>query len=276
MVEKPRKVQLADLLVARGECASRSEAEAWILARRVRVDGQPASKPGDRVPSTAAIEVKGKQKYVSRGGSKLEWALAEFQVSVSGKVVLDAGTSVGGFTDCLLQHGAARVHAVDVGFGQIRGKLSADPRVVNRERTNISDLRKQDFDPPLDLCTVDLSYLSLAKALPVLAELFERGPRIIALVKPLFEGVPQDSKSDLAAIRAALQRLRDALRSSGLSIEAVTHSPILGSSGTVELLILVTREPGDHDFDAQAAHALAGASSLLEAAEPGGLEGAPV
>jgi 23S rRNA (cytidine1920-2'-O)/16S rRNA (cytidine1409-2'-O)-methyltransferase len=147
---------------------------------------------------------------------------------------------------------------------------------VNRERTNISDLRKEDFDPPLDLCTVDLSYLSLATALPILAALFERGPRIVALVKPLFEGVPQDSKSDLAAIRAALRGLRDALRSSGLSIEAVTHSPILGSSGTVELLILVTRGPDARDFDAQAERVLADAAALLEASRPWNARPAPV
>jgi 23S rRNA (cytidine1920-2'-O)/16S rRNA (cytidine1409-2'-O)-methyltransferase len=258
-----KKRQLADLLVERGDCRSRDEAARWILAGQVYVDGQRAAKPGSPVAIGAGITFKGgRGKFVSRGGLKLEHALREFGVDVAGRTALDAGASVGGFTDCLLQHGASRVYAVDVGFGQIRGKLTADPRVVTLERTNISDLTRERLPWPIDLATLDLSYLSLVNALPIVASLFPERPLIIALIKPLFEGVRAEDKDNLPAIDQALRQLPPALARNGLYIRRITNSPILGSSGTVEFLALVGDEPGN-GVDDQRAAAIACASALV-------------
>jgi len=259
---KPKKKPLATLLVERGDCRSRDEAERWVLAGRVHVDGQPVTKPGTLVSPAANLDVHRDQKYVSRGGFKIEHALRAFELDARGTVALDAGASVGGFTDCLLQHGAARVYAVDVGFGQIRGKLAADPRVVNLERTNISDLSVATFDPAIDLCVADLSYLSLATAVPILAALFTKPIVIVALVKPLFEGVPQDRMADITTIHDAVVALAADLAAKGLSISRITHSPILGTSGTIELLALVTTGPAPLDFDRQVRSALEQAATL--------------
>jgi len=259
---KPKKKPLATLLVERGDFPSRDEAERWVLAGRVHVDGQPVTKPGTLVSPVASVDVRHDQKFTSRGGFKIEHALHAFELDVRGKVALDAGASVGGFTDCLLQYGAARVYAVDVGFGQIRGKLAADPRVVNLERTNISDLSVATFDPPIDLCVADLSYLSLATALPILAALFTKPTLIVALVKPLFEGVPQDRMADITAIRDAVFALAADLAAKGLAISRITHSPILGTSGTIELLALVTTGATAVDFDEQVTKALEQAATL--------------
>ena len=262
---KQAKLRIADLLVERGLSASRDQAERLILAGRVQVDGQPCTKPGTRVSAGAVLDVRSDEQYVSRGGIKMARAIEAFGLDVEGVVALDAGASVGGFTDCLLQHGASRVYAVDVGYGQIRGKLTADPRVVNMERTNISDVRRAQLQPPIALCTADLSYLSLATAVPILARLFEGPPAIVALVKPLFEGVSQDRKADLMDIEAATLALCDDLASQGLFVQALADSPILGTQGTVELLALVTDGGRAAGVEDQLARALARAATLAAA-----------
>jgi len=259
---KAKRVKLTDLLVERGECATPEDAKRWILAGRVHVDGNPSAKPGSLVPSDAIVDVRHDGRYVSRGGLKIERAIHDLAIDVRDRVVLDAGASVGGFTDCLLQYGAARVYAVDVGFGQIRGKLAADPRVVNMERTNISDVRRDRLQPPIDLCVADLSYLSLSRAAPILADLFEKPPLLVLLVKPLFEGVPQNRKADLRAIDRAIRNLRDRLATVELYVNGITDSPILGTSGTVEFLARVTRQRGGN-FDAQLTAALTRAAALI-------------
>lgn len=231
----PRKLGLAALLVERGHFADAKTASAWIMARKVRVASDYVTQPGTRVAEDVEITVVGLlQRYVSRGGEKLEGALEGFGVSVEGLQVLDAGASTGGFTDCLLGRGAARVYAVDVGFGQLRGKVAADPRVVALERTNIADLEIGRFDAPLDLCTADLSYLSLSKSLPILSSLFEHNARIIHLIKPLFEGVSPAEATGLATLREMLERVVGYAPPSGLTATGVSASPILGSNGTVE------------------------------------------
>ncbi len=232
-----KKVRLDAFLVERGDLPDLKVAQGWILAGKVRVNDTILTKPGapigprDVVALRAAVE-----KYASRGGLKLEAALARFALDVRGKVVLDAGASTGGFTDCLLQHGAARVYAVDVGHGQLRGSLAADPRVVSLERTNVSDLTRSTFAQPIELATFDLSYLSTAKAAPIVRALFERPASIVALIKPLYEGVSQAGKNDVSEIEGAVAKVIDALAAEGLEVRGLTASPILGGHGAIEIL----------------------------------------
>jgi 23S rRNA (cytidine1920-2'-O)/16S rRNA (cytidine1409-2'-O)-methyltransferase len=237
------RTRLDELLVARELLPDLKTAQAWILAGDVLVDGRPSSKPGTPVAAGAQVSLRRPvERYASRGGLKLEAALARFAVPVAGAVVLDAGASTGGFTDCLLQHGADRVYAVDVGFGQLRGKLASDPRVVNLERTNISDLTIERLAPPIDLCTFDLSYLSARKAIPILARLFRGSVQMVGLIKPLFEGVPGPAMADPRAVGPALLGVLEALPAA-LAAHDVMVSPILGSNGTLEFLVHLAPGP---------------------------------
>jgi 23S rRNA (cytidine1920-2'-O)/16S rRNA (cytidine1409-2'-O)-methyltransferase len=260
---KRKKERLDRLLIERQLLADDKEVQSWIMSGAVQVNGQKVTKAGTLVSADADIVIGGlDQKYASRGGYKLEAALQNFRVSVAGKVVLDAGAASGGFTDCLLQHGVALVYAVDVGFGQLRGSLAADPRVKNLERTNIGDLRREDLVPPIDLCIVDLSYLSLTKAIPILRALFEKPCAMICLIKPLFEGVVQERKNSLKEFANALDRLFEASRMHGLAISDLIVSPIRGSRGTIEFLGLFTdsiRESSD-PFTQLRDHALSSAA----------------
>ncbi len=232
--------RLDEVLVDRGLQPDLKTAQAWILAGDVLVDERACTKPGVRVPDGARIALRrAPEKYASRGGLKLEAALRRFAFSVEGSAVLDAGASTGGFTDCLLQHGAARVYAVDVGYGQLRGKLASDPRVVNLERTNISDLGPDTFRPPIDLAVFDLSYLSARKAIPIVARLFTGPVAMIGLIKPLFEGVRAEAMADPDALAPALAGVLDALPEHGLAARDVMLSPVLGSRGTVEFLMWI-------------------------------------
>lgn len=229
------KSRLDDLLVRTGRLDTLREAAGWIMAGKVVVNGRVCDKPGQLVASDAEIALRGKpEKYASRGGYKLEAALARFQIDVTGRVVLDAGASTGGFTDCLLQHSARLVFSVDVGYGQLRGKLASDPRVVNLERTNVSDLRREQIEPPVDLCVVDLSYLSLAKAIPVIRDLFVRPVEILCLVKPLFEGIDQAKFHDPAELSGVLARLAALVTDHALVLRDVMLSPILGGRDAIE------------------------------------------
>lgn len=231
------------VLVERGLCGDRKEAAGWILAGRVLVNGRCVDKEAAPVDPGAVVQVRGlEMRYVSRGGLKLEGALADLKVDVSGRVVLDAGASTGGFTDCLLQHGAARVYAVDAGFGQLAGKLRCDPRVVNLERTNIGDLRAIPLNPPPDMATVDLSYLSLRKAVPVLAPLLVPGGEMICLVKPLFEVADPEARrtgriQDPGAYRQVLEELAASVQDAGCTPLGVAPSRIPGSGGTREFFL---------------------------------------
>jgi len=242
----PRKQGLAALLVSRGLFADAKTASAWVMARKVRVGDDYVTQPGARVATDTSIEVVGlARRYVSRGGEKLEAALEGFGISVEGLHVLDAGASTGGFTDCLVARGAARVYAVDVGFGQLRGKIAADPKVIALERTNIGDLAIEQFDPPLQLCTADLSYLSIGKSLPILSRLFARAPRILHLVKPLFEGVAPERAREPVSLREMLVRVAGHAPASGLALMGVRASPMLGSNGTVEFFGLFEEARGE-------------------------------
>lgn len=245
-----RKLRLDSLLVESGLFADQKTARSWILSGKVMVNDKSVAKAGILVPIDATLRVKGiENKYVSRGGLKLERALERFPISVRGKVILDAGASTGGFTDCLLKFGAARVFAVDVGFGQIRGQISSDPRVVSMEKTNISNIALIDLNPPIDLCTVDLSYLSLVKAVPILSQLFVKPVQMTCLFKPLYEGVPETRKNDLNEHHRALIRLEESLSPQGYAISNLIVSPILGNRGAIEYLLHIHRENAPSQFE---------------------------
>lgn len=237
------KERLDILLVARGLAESRERAKSAIMAGIVYVEGQRADKPGTSVDKEAKIEVRGNPiPFVSRGGLKLAKALEAFPVDVAGKIAIDVGASTGGFTDCLLQHGAAKVYAIDVGYGQLDWGLRQDPRVVVMERTNIRHVRPDDLDELADLATIDVAFISLTKILEIVAGLLVDDGKIVALIKPQFEagrdqigkkGVVRDPKVHVEVITRVLA-FAETL---GLGALGLTFSPITGPQGNREFLV---------------------------------------
>lgn len=224
-------------LVENGYFGELKVAQGWIMAGKVVVNGSVVTTVGTPVAASADVHLRERPlRYASRGGYKLEHAIAQFGLDVAGRVCLDAGASTGGFTDCLLQHGAEKVFSVEVGFGQLRGKLASDPRVVSLERTNISDVRRDMLDDALSLAVADLSYLSLAAALPILRGLFDGPYEIVTLIKPLYEGLPQGLEGDPPALEATLRQLFAELRDQRFRPAGVCVSPLLGGRGAVEFL----------------------------------------
>lgn len=236
------KMPLAALLVERGLFENLDEARRWIMTGKVLVNDRRLDKPGMPVPHDATVHILGRSRYASRAGNKLETALEFFAVEVAGCVALDCGASTGGFTDCLLQHGAAQVYAVEVGYGQLIGRLRADPRVINLERTNLSDLNSTMLHPPPTLITLDLSYLSLTKALPVAKALLDPEGQILALVKPLFEVASSASRrtgriDDPALLVAALQQVIAAGTGYGLTVQGVIKLALQPRHGVHEFFV---------------------------------------
>ena len=239
-----RRKRLDLLLVERGLVKSRERAKRLIMAGEVLVDGVPETKPGKKVPEDAPIQLKSPDiPYVSRGGLKLEGALRDFGLDVSGMVALDVGASTGGFTDCLLQHGASFVYALDVGYGLLDWKLRRDPRVKPMERVNARYLRPDMFDRTIDLATVDVSFISLKLILPPLSRVVRPGGLIIALVKPQFEagrekvgrgGVVRDPEVH----KEVLIELVESAPKWGLRPLKLTYSPIKGPAGNIEFFLL--------------------------------------
>ena len=237
------KIRLDRLLVERGLVPARERARALILAGQVLVNGIPVAKVGTLVPTEAAVILKSPdQPYVSRGGVKLAAALNSFSIDVNGQAALDVGASTGGFTDCLLQHGAARVYCVDVGYGQLAWRLRQDPRVVVLERTNIRYLPRDAIPEEVDLAVADVSFISLKLVLPQILQFLRPDGLIIALVKPQFEvgkgqvgkgGVVRDLQQQQQVV-AEIQKFAQGL---GLAAEGVIPSPILGPKGNQEYLL---------------------------------------
>jgi len=236
------KQRLDQLLVARGYFESREKAQRAIMAGGVNVGEQRADKPGTRVPEDAEISVKTADRYVGRGGLKMEAALAHFGIDPTGATCLDIGASTGGFTDCLLQHGAAKVFAIDVGHSQLDWKIRSDPRVVVREKLNARHLTRADVPESVALCVIDVSFISLTLILPPAAALLSNGGVIVALIKPQFElrkedvargGVVRDSALHERAVEKihAFAGTLPALKWGG-----VIASPILGGEGNKEFL----------------------------------------
>ncbi len=236
------KMRLDLLLVERGLEETRQRAQAVIMSGVVYVDGRKADKPGMAVPASAAVEIRGdKLPYVSRGGLKLEKAMKAFPIHLEGAVCADIGASTGGFTDCMLQNGAARVYAVDVGRGQLAWKLRSDPRVVCLERTNARYLSREQVPEELAFASVDVSFISLKLILPPLAALLAEGGQAVSLVKPQFEagrekvgkkGVVRDPAVHLEVLERWLGHAREA----GLTPMGLTYSPIRGPEGNIEYL----------------------------------------
>jgi len=243
-----KKIRLDKLLVDRGLAASRERARALILAGRVLVTEQMVDKAGANVLEDAEVRVKGEDiPYVSRGGLKLEKGLERFALEVTGRVAIDVGASTGGFTDCLLQHGAARVFAVDVGYGQLAWKLRQDERVENLERTNIRALQPEHLDTLPDLAVIDASFISLEKVLPPTLALLAPRAELVALIKPQFEvGKGEVGKrgvvSDPDKHRAVVEKIEQLAAALGCTVCGVVESPILGPKGNREFLIHLLRE----------------------------------
>lgn len=245
MQKKASKIRLDQLLVERGLVSSREKARALILAGSVRVEGQKSDKPGHTFPSDCGIDIAERMPYVGRGGLKLAAALEQFHLDPRGRVCLDVGSSTGGFTDCLLQHGAARVLAVDVGVGQLDWTLRNDPRVVVREGVNARYLRPEDFPEKFDLAVCDASFISATLLIPAIVPLLSEHGEMVILVKPQFEaGRDQIGKGgivrDPEVHRAACERVRASVEALGFSA-SIIESPILGAEGNREFLLYAQR-----------------------------------
>ena len=235
------KARLDRLLVERGLAESREKAQALIMAGEVLVNGQKAAKPGHSVDEESKLEVLARPPYVSRGGLKLAAALERFHIDVAGKICLDIGASTGGFTDALLQAGAARVHAVDVGAGQLAWSLRNDPRVVLHEGVNARELSSEVVSEPVDLIVCDVSFISVTLILPAAVPLLRSGGQMVILIKPQFEvGKGQVGKGgivrDPGLHRTACDRVEQAVREFGFTTE-IMDSPILGAEGNKEFLL---------------------------------------
>jgi 23S rRNA (cytidine1920-2'-O)/16S rRNA (cytidine1409-2'-O)-methyltransferase len=251
------KKRLDVLLTERGLAPSREKAKAIIMAGIVYVNNQKEDKAGASFPDEAVIEVRGQGlKYVSRGGLKLEKAMECFPIDLRGRVCMDIGASTGGFTDCMLQNGAAKVYAIDVGYGQLDWKLREDPRVVCMEKTNFRYVTPADLDPEAmpDFASVDVSFISLSRILPPAAAILPGGGEMVCLIKPQFEagrekvgkkGVVRDPKVHEEVIETCL----GIARKTGFSVEGLTWSPIRGPEGNIEYLMYLRRNHEDSDGD---------------------------
>jgi 23S rRNA (cytidine1920-2'-O)/16S rRNA (cytidine1409-2'-O)-methyltransferase len=241
------KERLDKLLVLRGLTVSRERARALILAGKVIVDDHRVDKAGAQVPVDADLRLKGEDlPYVSRGGLKLEKALSEFTIDVHGKIAIDVGASTGGFSDCLLQQGAKKVYAVDVGYGQLAWQLREDPRIVNMERCNIRHLQSEQLADIPSLAVIDASFISLSKVLPNTLALMTVDAEVIALIKPQFEvGKGQVGKGGVVKDQhlhtAVVQQICDLARDLNCTVLGTTDSPILGPKGNREFLIYLQK-----------------------------------
>jgi 23S rRNA (cytidine1920-2'-O)/16S rRNA (cytidine1409-2'-O)-methyltransferase len=242
-----KKERLDVLVVERGLAETRTKAQALILAGLVVVGDQRIDKPGTRVPVDAELRLKGGVlPYVSRGGLKLKGAIDAFHLDVRGQVCADIGASTGGFTDCLLQEGAAKVYAIDVGRGQLHEKLRVDPRVVSRERVNARHLPDDALPEPVGVVVIDVSFISLRLVLPAVLQKLAAKGLLVALVKPQFEVGPERIDKggvvrDAAARQAAIDGIADFVRREGLEVLGIVDSPVPGPAGNVEALLVARR-----------------------------------
>ncbi|HJD39939.1 MAG TPA: TlyA family RNA methyltransferase [Candidatus Blautia stercoripullorum] len=253
------KERLDVLLVKRGLAASREKAKAVIMAGSVYVDNQKEDKAGTMFPDTVHIEVRGNTlKYVSRGGLKLEKAMTHFGLKLEGLICMDVGSSTGGFTDCMLQNGAVKVYAIDVGHGQLDWKLRNDPRVVCMEKTNIRYVTSDDIEEKPDFSSIDVSFISLTKVLPPVYELLKDQGQVVCLIKPQFEagrekvgkkGVVRDPEVH----REVIKKITDFASEAGFALLNLEYSPIKGPEGNIEYLLYLQKKqeglPKDGDID---------------------------
>ena len=265
------KERLDVLLVQRGLAPSREKAKAMIMEGNVYVNNQKEDKAGASFDDQIPIEVRGNTlKYVSRGGLKLEKAMKQFDIRLGACVCMDIGASTGGFTDCMLQNGASKVFAVDVGYGQFAWKLRQDPRVVCMEKTNIRYVTPEDIGEPLDFASVDVSFISLTKVLGPAKELLKENGQMVCLIKPQFEagrekvgkkGVVRDQKVHLEVI----EKVIDFATSIGFSVKNLEYSPIKGPEGNIEYLVHIRKDDlGETEAAIDAAAVVAAANGELD------------
>ncbi len=262
------KKRLDILVFERGLAESREKAKALIMAGVIYADNQKSDKPGTTYPETVSIELRGnKLPYVSRGGLKLEKAINSFGLDLSDKITMDIGASTGGFTDCMLQNGASKVYAIDVGYGQLAWKLRNDERVINYERTNVRYITKEQIPDEIDFFSVDVCFISLQLVLPVVRPFLKKDGCAVCLIKPQFEagkgkvgknGVVRDKAVHIEVIR----KIYDFCLENGFSILGLEYSPVKGPEGNIEYLIYIKKsdEPvsaGDFDIESlvEASHA---------------------
>lgn len=253
-MEKQKKQRLDVLLVEKGLAPSREKAKAIIMAGIVYVDGNKEDKAGTTFPENAVIEVKGKTlPYVSRGGLKLEKAMQKFPITLSGKVCMDVGSSTGGFTDCMLQNGATKVYAIDVGHGQLAWKLRNDERVVCMEKTNIRYVVPEDIDELAAFSSIDVSFISLTKVLLPVKNLLTEDGQVVCLIKPQFEaGREKVGKKGVVRDRAVHEEVIRMVMDYAASIDfyplALDFSPVKGPEGNIEYLLFLSRNKQDQEI----------------------------
>lgn len=239
MSQSRNKIRADELLVRMGHAESRSKAKAMILAGDVRIGERVISRPAEPLAADTMFDVAQPPRFVSRGGFKLEHALNAFSIDVSGSVAADLGASTGGFTDCLLKHGASKVYAVDVGYGQLDYRLRQDPRVIVMERVNARYL--ESLPDPIDVVTIDVSFISLEHMLPVASRILKSGGHVVALIKPQFEagkgmvdrrGVVRDE----GVRRSVILRVIEFADNQTLGLSGIERSPVVGPAGNIEFL----------------------------------------
>ncbi len=248
------KKRLDILVFERGLAESREKAKAIIMSGEVYVNNQKADKCGQSYSEDVEIEFRGKApKYVSRGGLKLEKAINNFSIDLSGKITMDIGASTGGFTDCMLQNGAVKVYSVDVGYGQLAWKLRNDPRVINMERTNMRNVTPEQVPDKIDFFSIDVSFISLKLLLPVARELLSENAEAVCLIKPQFEagrdkvgkkGVVRDPEVHIEVVKT----IYEFCLSSGYSVLNLDYSPIKGPEGNIEYLIHLKKSDSPEAF----------------------------
>ncbi len=249
-----QKKRLDVLLFERGLAPSREQAKAYIMSGEVYVDGQKEDKPGSSFPETANIEHRGqKLKYVSRGGLKLEKAMASFPVKLDGKICMDIGASTGGFTDCMLQNGAVKVYSIDVGYGQLAWSLRNDERVVCMEKTNFRYLTPGDLEDRPDFASCDVSFISLSKILPAAFPILSEDGEMVCLIKPQFEaGKDKVGKKgvvrDPAVHEEVITNTLNMARENGFNIVGLEYSPIRGPEGNIEYLMYLTKNVDNEKY----------------------------
>jgi len=255
------KLRLDAAVFDAGLAESREKAKALIMAGQIYVNNQKSDKPGTQVKADDVIEFRGEvPKYVSRGGLKLEKAMNSFSINLENKICADIGASTGGFTDCMLQNGAIKVYAVDVGYGQLAWKLRTDERVINLERTNFRYVTKNEIPDPLEFCSVDVSFISLSIIIPVMKSLMADNAEAVCLIKPQFEagrekvgkkGVVRDPDVHIEVI----EKIISVASREGFSVLNIDFSPIKGPEGNIEYLIYLSKS--EEGMDKESAYVLA-------------------
>ena len=272
------KERLDVLVVKCGIAPSREKAKALIMAGSIFVDGQREDKPGSTFEETAEVTLHGKTlPYVSRGGLKLEKAMQCFPVHLTDAVCLDIGASTGGFTDCMLQNGAAKVYAIDVGYGQLAWKLRQDPRVVCMEKTNIRYVTPEQLPERASFASIDVSFISLTKVLPPVRELLSESGEVVCLIKPQFEagrekvgkkGVVREKSTHVEVIR----KVTDFASDLGFRIRGLTFSPVRGPEGNIEYLLYLTKDPSQESLPTDPVNITDEAHAALDRPHPASQE----